>query len=410
MSKIKLKINKNVALAITAIAVLMGGLLINKFAIKKNAQNTNDAYIRADISRISPQISGVVTEVLVQDNQWVKEGELLAVIDPREFTVALSQAAAQEQSARARQDDAKANLTRQQALIAAAEAQLQSAKAELQFAHQEKIRYHKMANTGAGSQQAAQQATTRVQTMTASVAQAEASLKAAQNMLQILEAKQADSNAELTLAQAKKAMAELNLSYTRITAPISGVIGKKSLRVGEFVKPGDALMAIVPQNKLYIIANYQETQLENITHGQVVDISIDTFPGQILKGYVDSIAPASGVSFSPIAPENATGNFTKIVQRIPVKIIFDNNTDHAAMMDALRVGMSADVTINTRDGSHWWTKLGSTQNSATLPTEWWVVLNLSMNEWSPKPHCLPKGIGRKGNLTLRALFRSLIRK
>lgn len=110
MSKIKLKINKNVALAITAIAVLMGGLLINKFAIKKNAQNTNDAYIRADISRISPQISGVVTEVLVQDNQWVKEGELLAVIDPREFTVALSQAAAQEQSARARQDDAKANL------------------------------------------------------------------------------------------------------------------------------------------------------------------------------------------------------------------------------------------------------------------------------------------------------------
>ncbi|MEQ4703637.1 HlyD family secretion protein [Providencia huaxiensis] len=355
MSKIKLKINKNVALAITAIAVLMGGLLINKFAIKKTAQNTNDAYIRADISRISPQISGVVTEVLVQDNQWVKEGELLAVIDPREFTVALSQAAAQEQSAHARQDDAKANLTRQQALIAAAEAQLQSAKAELQFAHQEKIRYHKMANTGAGSQQAAQQAaqqaTTRVQTMTASVAQAEASLKAAKNMLQVLEAKQADSNAELTLAQAKKEMAELNLSYTRITAPIGGIIGKKSLRVGEFVKPGDALMAIVPQNKLYIIANYQETQLENITHGQVVDISIDTFPGKILKGYVDSIAPASGVSFSPVAPENATGNFTKIVQRIPVKIIFDSNADHAAMMDALRVGMSADVTINTLDGS-----------------------------------------------------------
>lgn len=110
-------------------------------------------------------------------------------------------------------------------------------------------------------------------------------------------------------------------------------------------------MAIVPQNKLYIIANYQETQLENITHGQVVDISIDTFPGQILKGYVDSIAPASGVSFSPVAPENATGNFTKIVQRIPVKIVFDSNTEHAQMMNALRVGMSADVTINTLDGS-----------------------------------------------------------
>ncbi|MGG4662075.1 HlyD family secretion protein [Providencia vermicola] len=346
------KINKGVALAIAGILVVVGGLLINKFAIKKTMQNTNDAYIRADISRISPQISGVITQVLVQDNQWVKEGELLAEIDPREFTVALSQAIAQENSARARQDDAKANLARQYALISAAQAQLQSAQAELQFAHQEKTRYHKMATTGAGSQQAAQQATTRVQTMTASVAQAEASLKAAKNMLQVLQAKQSDSDAELTLAQAKKEMAKLNLSYTRITAPIAGVVGKKSLRVGEFVKPGDALMAIVPQDKLYIIANYQETQLQNITQGQTVDISIDTFPGQTLKGYVDSIAPASGASFSPVAPENATGNFTKIVQRIPVKITFDINKESAATMNALRVGMSADVSINTLDGSH----------------------------------------------------------
>lgn len=348
----KIKINKGVALAIAGILVVVGGLLINKFAIKKTMQNTNDAYIRADISRISPQISGVVTQVLVQDNQWVKEGELLAEIDPREFTVALSQAIAQENSARARQNDARANLVRQYALISAAQAQLQSAQAELQFAHQEKTRYHKMATTGAGSQQAAQQATTRVQTMTASVAQAEASLKAAKNMLQVLQAKQSDSDAELTLAQAKKEMAKLNLSYTRITAPIAGVVGKKSLRVGEFVKPGDALMAIVPQDKLYIIANYQETQLQNITQGQTVDISIDTFPGQTLKGYVDSIAPASGASFSPVAPENATGNFTKIVQRIPVKITFDINKESAATMNALRVGMSADVSINTLDGSH----------------------------------------------------------
>ncbi|EPL9569643.1 HlyD family secretion protein [Providencia rettgeri] len=347
----KIKINKGVSLAIVGILVVVGGLLINKFAIKKTMQNTNDAYIRADISRISPQISGVVTQVLVQDNQWVKEGELLAEIDPREFTVALAQATAQESSARARQDDAKAQLSRQYALISAAQAQLHSAQAELQFAHQEKKRYHKMATTGAGSQQAAQQATTRVQTMTASVAQAEASLKAAKNMLQVLQAKQSDSDAELTLAQAKKDMAKLNLSYTRITAPIGGVVGKKSLRVGEFVKPGDALMAIVPQDKLYIIANYQETQLQNITHGQAVDISIDTFPGQTLKGYVDSISPASGASFSPVAPENATGNFTKIVQRIPVKIIFDINKESAATMGALRVGMSADVSINTLDGS-----------------------------------------------------------
>ncbi|RTF15593.1 HlyD family secretion protein, partial [Serratia marcescens] len=221
---------------------------------------------------------------------------------------------------------------------------------ELAFARQEQNRYQRMASSGAGSQQAAQQATTRVHTLSANVAQAEATLKAARNMEQVLQAKLADSDAELMLAQAKKAMAELNLSYTRITAPIGGVVGKKSLRVGEFVKPGDALLAIVPQDKLYIIANYQETQLEKIAHGQSVDIHIDTFPGQTLKGQVDSIAPASGVSFAAVAPENATGNFTKIVQRIPVKIVFDINKEHATLLSALRVGMSADVSINTLDG------------------------------------------------------------
>ncbi|CAI1750210.1 HlyD family secretion protein [Serratia nevei] len=262
--------SKKVAVAVLAVTVITLGLLINKFFIKETQQNTNDAYIRADISRISPQIAGEIAQVLVRDNQWVKQGELLAVIDPREFNVAL--------------------------------------------------------------------------------AQAEATLKAARNMEQVLQAKLADSDAELMLAQAKKAMAELNLSYTRITAPIGGVVGKKSLRVGEFVKPGDALLAIVPQDKLYIIANYQETQLENIAHGQSVDIHIDTFPGQTLKGQVDSIAPASGVSFAAVAPENATGNFTKIVQRIPVKIVFDSNKEHAALLSALRVGMSADVSINTLDG------------------------------------------------------------
>lgn len=350
MSRVKFMVNKKISLAILAIIIVMLGILINKFYVKQTTQTTNDAYIRADISRISPQIAGVITEVRVHDNQWVKQGELLAVIDPREFSVALSQATAQEQSARAKQDDAKANLTRQYSLIAAAQAQLQAAQAELKFARQEQVRYQKIAASGAGSQQAAQQATTRVHTTTAELAQAEASLKAAKNMLQVLQAKQADSDAELTFAQAQKSMAELNLSYTQITAPISGIVGKKSLRVGEFVKPGDALMAIVPQDQLYIIANYQETQLEKITHGQPVEIKIDTFPDQKLKGYVDSIAPASAVSFSAVAPENATGNFTKIVQRIPVKIIFDANKDHPEMMNALRVGMSADVSINTLKG------------------------------------------------------------
>ncbi|WP_232245977.1 HlyD family secretion protein [Serratia plymuthica] len=349
MSGVKFMANKKATFAVLTIIVVTLGLFISKFFFNETQQHTDDAYIRADISRISPQIAGEITQVQVKDNQWVKQGELLAVIDQREFNVALSQAAAQEQSARARQEDARANLVRQNALIAGAQAERQAAQAELTFARQEQNRYQKMANSGAGSLQAAQQATTRVHTLSANVAKTEAALKAAKNMLQVLQARQADSDAELTLAQAKKAMAELNLSYTRITAPIGGIIGKKSLRVGEFVKPGDALLAIVPQDKLYIIANYQETQLEKVVHGQPVDIRIDTFPGQTLKGRVDSISPASSVSFSAVAPENATGNFTKIVQRIPVKIVFDINKEHATLLNALRVGMSADVRINTLD-------------------------------------------------------------
>lgn len=350
MMGIKFMAHKKATFAVLTIVVITLGLLINKFFINATQQHTNDAYIRADISRISPQIAGEIAQILVKDNQWVKQGELLAVIDPREFNVALLQATAQEQSARARQDDARANLTRQNSLIDGAQAQRQAAQAELEFARQEQNRYQKMANIGAVSLQAAQQATTRVYTLSANVAQTEAALKAAKNMLQVLQAKLADSDAELALAQAQKAMAELNLSYTRITAPIAGVVCKKSLRVGEFVKPGDVLLAIVPQDKLYIIANYQETQLENIAHGQEVDIHIDTFPGQTLKGLVDSIAPASGVSFAAVAPENATGNFTKIVQRIPVKIVFDINNEHETLLNALRVGMSVDVSINTLDG------------------------------------------------------------
>ncbi|MEY1237684.1 HlyD family secretion protein [Providencia manganoxydans] len=156
MSRVKFMANKKISLAILAIIIVMLGILINKFYVKQTTQTTNDAYIRADISRISPQIAGVITEVRVHDNQWVKQGELLAVIDPREFSVALSQATAQEQSARAKQDDAKANLTRQYSLIAAAQAQLQAAQAELKFARQEQVRYQKIAASGAGSQQAAQ--------------------------------------------------------------------------------------------------------------------------------------------------------------------------------------------------------------------------------------------------------------
>jgi membrane fusion protein, multidrug efflux system len=304
--------------------------------------STDDAYVKADNTTIAPKVSGYLTEVLVGDNERVKAGQVLARIDERDFKVALDQAKADVAAADAAINSKKAQLDVQQAVIAAAKATIDVDTANKTFASQENKRYTDLAATGYGSVQNAQQAQSRNASADAAILRDTANLASAEKQVELLKAEIVQATAAAARASAIQRQAELNLGYTTITAPIDGVVGNRTLRVGQFVQAGTQLMSLVPASGAYIIANYKETQLTHVAQGQRVDIEVDMFPGKVVHGHVDSLAPASGQEFALLPPDNATGNFTKVVQRIPVKITLDQNPS----VD-LRPGMSVIPTIQT---------------------------------------------------------------
>jgi membrane fusion protein, multidrug efflux system len=307
--------------------------------------STDDAYVKADNTTISPKVSGYLHEVLVGDNETVKAGQVLARIDDRDYRVALDQATADVAAARAAIAAKTSQLDVQQAMIDAAQATIGVDKAAVTFAAQENKRYSDLAATGYGSVQNAQQAQSRIASAEAAVERDTANLVSARKQVDLLKAEIAQANATLARAQAVQAQAELNLGYTTIVAPIDGVVGNRTLRTGQFVTAGTQLMSVVPVDGAYVVANFKETQLTNVRQGQAVDIAVDMFPGQVVHGHVDSIAPASGQEFALLPPDNATGNFTKVVQRIPVKITFGRD-DRGAVV--LRPGMSVIPTVKTQ--------------------------------------------------------------
>ena len=307
--------------------------------------STDDAYVKADSTIIAPKVGGYLKEVLVRDNQPVKAGEVLAKIDDGDYVVALARARADVAAAQAEIDNLNATIDRQQAVIAQAAGTVAVDKATLTFAEQDYARYGNLATRGAGTVQNAQQATSKRDVAQASLARDEAALRAAQMQTKILRAQLVQANAALEQKRAIARQAELNLGYTTITAPVDGMVGNRTLRVGQFVQAGTDLMAIVPIERVYIVANYKETQLTDVRKGQPVAIEVDTFPGVRLEGHVDSIAPASGQEFALLPPDNATGNFTKVVQRIPVKIVLETQSE---LLGLLRPGMSVVPVVNTK--------------------------------------------------------------
>src|ERR1700733_11356182 len=306
--------------------------------------STDDAYVKADNTTIAPKVSGYLHEVLVGDNEQVRAGQVLARIDQRDFVVALDQAKADVAAARAAIASKQAQLGVQQAVIDAARASIDVDKATAGFAAQENKRYTDLAATGYGSVQNAQQAQSRIAGARAAIARDSANLASALKQVELLKAEIVQANATLARAEAVQRQAELNLEYTSIVAPIDGVVGNRTLRTGQYVQAGTQLMSVVPVAGAYVVANFKETQLTDVREGQAVDIAVDMFPGQIVHGHVDSLAPASGQEFALLPPDNATGNFTKVVQRIPVKIALDG--DHALV--ELRPGMSVIPTIETQ--------------------------------------------------------------
>jgi membrane fusion protein (multidrug efflux system) len=309
---------------------------------------TDDAYVNAHSVLISPKVSGYISEVPVDDNQAVKAGELLARIDPRDYQTALDQARANVAAAQASIDTLNQQVAQQKLTVEQANQTVASDQAALIFSQQDYQRYTDLAKTGYGTVQRAQQAQADIREKQATLQHDTTAVQAAEQQIDVFQAQLAQAKATLAQQNAMEHQAELNLSYTTITAPVNGTVGVRTLRVGEYVQPGTQLMAVVPLQAVYITANYKETELTDRRPGQPVTIAIDTFPGVTVHGHVDSVAPASGQEFALLPPDNATGNFTKIVQRIPVKIIVDQGDPLAGL---LRPGMSVEPTVDTKPNS-----------------------------------------------------------
>jgi len=349
---------RRLLLAGPAVAALTGASWygFDYWTVGRFLVSTDDAYVRADNTTIAPKVSGYLREVLVGDNEHVKAGQVLARIDERDFKVALDQARADVAAAQATVASKQAQLEVQQSVIAAAKATIEVDLANKTFAGQENKRYTDLAATGYGSLQNAQAAQSKNASADAAILRDQANLVSALKQVDLLKAEIAQAVAASARASALQAQAELNLGYTTISAPIDGVVGNRTLRVGQYVQAGTQLMSLVPASGAYVIANYKETQLTHVHEGQPVDVSVDMFPGQIVHGHVDSLAPASGQEFALLPPDNATGNFTKIVQRIPVKIVLQGG----AQID-LRPGMSVVPHIST--------KLHSNDRAAQAPSK-----------------------------------------
>lgn len=306
---------------------------------------TDDAYVDAHSALMSPKVSGYISVVPVDDNQAVKAGQVIARIDPRDYQTALDQASANVEAAQAKIDTLTQQIAQQRLTIEQARQSVVSDRAALTFAQQNAHRYSSLARDGFGTVQQAQLTQSDSLQKQAALERDTAGIASAKQQIAVLDAELKQARADLAQQKANAHQAELNLSYTTITAPFEGTVGARTAQAGQYVQPGTQLMALVPLGEVYITANYMETQLTDVHPGQPVTISVDTFSNTVVHGRVASLSPASGLQFALLPPDNATGNFTKIVQRIPVKIELDPNDPLAGQ---LRPGMSVEPSIDTK--------------------------------------------------------------
>ena len=306
--------------------------------------STDDAYVKADYTTVAPKVPGYLSAVLVEDNQTVQAGQVLARIDDRDLRTSLEQAHADVAAAVATVHNFEARISLQAAGIVQAQAAIEASEARLGFAKEDAERYRALATTGAGTVQRTQQTGSARDQAAAQLRHDQAALLSAERQVPVLVTLRDQALAQAEHSRAVERQAELNLSYATITAAVDGTVGARSLRVGQYVAPGTQLMAVVPLHATYVVANYKETQLARVQVGQKVSLRVDGLPGKTLQGRVDSVSPASGLEFALLPPDNATGNFTKIVQRIPVRI----SIDPSVSVGMLRAGMSVEPAIDTR--------------------------------------------------------------
>jgi membrane fusion protein (multidrug efflux system) len=340
---------------VLVLAVVMGVILAG-FGIRaiwyaSTHVSTDDAQVDGHITPIQPRIGGFVDAVRVRDNQVVRRGDTLVVLDDRDLRARLAQVDADLRAliatvgSRGQVGQAVAQLDQSRAAAAAAAANVAQAEANAEKASSDLERYRALASRNIVSKQQLDAAEAAARTTSAQLVAAQRNASAAGEQVTAANAALTGASARVAAARAVRDLAALQLSYTAITAPVAGVVSKKSVEVGQFVQPGQPLMSVVPLDDVWVVANLKETQIQRVVPGAPVEITADAYAGRVFEGHVESLSPATGARFSLLPPDNATGNFTKIVQRIPVRIRLDAAPDTARL---LRPGMSVDITIRTK--------------------------------------------------------------
>lgn len=341
-----LTLKRLLILVVLAAALVLAVLFsVHWWTVGRFIESTDDAYIGGDVTVIGPKVAGYITELKVTDNQLVHAGDLLVKIDDRDYVAALNKT----EGAVAAQEALLANLDAteqlQYAVIGQAKASIDATTAETVRSREDQSRYQKLVSQQAVSVESAQRADATFKTAQANGAKAQASMVATQRQIAVIDTQKLQARAALKQAKAERDIAQLNVGYTELRAPVDGVIGNRRARVGAFASAGSQLLSVVPVSGLWVDANFKEDQLAQMIPGQAVTIHADVLPGRDFHGHLDSLAPATGSQFSVLPPENATGNFTKIVQRVPVRIFLDQAD---GVLGHLRPGLSVIAEVDTR--------------------------------------------------------------
>jgi membrane fusion protein (multidrug efflux system) len=331
------------ALCLSALVVAAGGWA---WASSSGTTATDNAYVRGDVTSLAPKVGGYVTAVEVKDNQAVHAGDVLFRIDDRDYRARLAQSAANLEAAKARLTNVDAETQLQHALIRQAEAQKRSVEADLDLAAKASDRRHELIQSRTVSQAQVDESDAALAKAKAGVAAATATVEAQKKHMTVLAAQREAAVAGVAQAQAARDLAQIDLDDTVVRAPINGVVGNRQVRVGRLVAPGASLLDLVPVNDVWVVANFKETQIGHIRPGQRVHITVDAYPAETFDGEVDSFAPGSGSAFSLLSADNATGNFVRVVQRVPVKIRLIGNP----LPGRLVPGLSARVQVDGGGG------------------------------------------------------------
>jgi membrane fusion protein (multidrug efflux system) len=331
-------------LAIAAAVAILFASRWDAWVGARVAQTTDDAYVKGDLTPLSAKVEGYLRKVPVNDFQRVKAGELLVEIEDDDYRARVAQAEAEVAGAEAAIENLKSHKAQQRAQIAEAQSTIIATQADVERTRLEEVRQRDLVASTYGTAQRLEQATADQKRFEAALARSRDELEAQRRQMGVLDTQELQLRADLKSKQAALTLANITLGYTRIVSPVDGMVGERGVRAGQYVRPGVQVISVVPLDTVWVVANYKETQLTRVAPGQPASLTVDTYPGAVVTGHVDSISPASGSQFSLLPPDNATGNFTKVVQRIPVKIVLDRNHP---LFGRLLPGMSVVATIHT---------------------------------------------------------------